>query len=112
MDIIRQDIDNALRSLRRSLAKIRSDIDEGPIRWKDDHRMSATEHWATWGLRAAREAANDIAVVDLDARRVRMSDEERAEVESVRLEVAEANAYFVARGARLLPSDVPGLVDQ
>lgn len=109
MDIIRQDIDVTLRSLRRSLAKIRSDIGERPVIWKDDERMSATEHWATWGLRSAREAANAIAVLDLNARRLRMSDEERAQVDSVRLEVAEANAYFVARGGGLLPSDVPGL---
>jgi hypothetical protein len=35
-----------------------------------------------------------------------MSDEERQEVESVRLEVTEAKAYFVARGGRLLPNDL------
>lgn len=112
MDIIRHDIDSALHSLRRSLAKIRSEIDEGPVRWKEDERLSATAHWATWGLIAVRRAANDIAVLDLGVRRVRMSEVERSEVESVRHEVAEANAYFVARGATLLPSDIPAPTEQ
>lgn len=40
-----------------------------------------------------------------------MSHEERSEVESVRREVAKANAYFVARGATL-PSDGPAATEQ
>lgn len=107
MDFIRQDIDSALRSMRRSLAKVRSDLASGTVDWKDDERSTAVEHWASWGLRVARTAATDIEVLDLDVRWARMSEDERREVDSLRVEVASAVTHFVSQGGRLLPGDMP-----
>jgi len=105
VDILRQDVVISLGSLRSALAKLREDRREGPTpRWVDDDGGIAREHWATWALQSARQA---IEVMDLPARRARMTGHEQAEVDGCRAEVADLRAFFTAAGGRLLPADFP-----
>jgi hypothetical protein len=107
VDYLKRDVVQSLATLRDAVARIRADIAEGPVRWKDDDAGTADEHWASWALQSARRASYAIGVLDHPDRRALMTADELAEVDAVRHEVAQASAQFTTRGARLLPGDLP-----
>ncbi|MFG1910996.1 hypothetical protein [Kribbella sp. NPDC048928] len=107
MDYFKHDVVQSLATLRDAVSRIRADIAEGPVRWKDDEVGTAQEHWASWALQSARRASRAISVLDHPARHVLMTADEVAEVDAVRHEVAEASARLTGSGARLLPGDLP-----